>query len=291
MTPPTVPSIFALVILLQMAPAAECSMPSEYKCNGNEPFWGLAIEGEHAGWATPEEPTGQTLEGRFVQLDYVGLFSWRGRFGAGDLVAFVTQRSCVDTMADRDYPFSISVSLPDGSVLLGCCDSTTKPSTESWSEPSRELEDESTTPELEDESTTPKLDESLADLPIAVVDEKPPGDWSRDLFDFLPAIEGCVSRTPGASPRVLKAWSKHNGNISVRTLNSEGAAFECVANRQGSVAQPLTALKGQVPGLHDGWSPVFTLQILHPPTGECYQHERVVGVDGELIGWLSYDTC
>lgn len=257
-------------------------MPSEYKCNGNEPFWGLAIDGEHAGWATPEEPEGRSLEGSFLPLDYAGLFSWRGSFGEGDLVAFVTQRPCSDTMADRDHAYSISVSLPDGSVLLGCCDTTSKPSTEGSSESSRVDVDK---PQAQD------FDESLADSPIAVLDEKPPGDWSKDLFALLPAIEGCVARTPGSSPRVVKAWSTTNGEVGVRTWNAEAAGFECVATGQGSVVQPLIALTGEAMGLHDGWSPVFTPRDLSPPAGECYQHERVVGVGGELIGWLSYDTC
>ena len=83
----------------------------------------------------------------------------------------------------------------------------------------------------------------------------------------------------------------HNGKVGVRTSNIEAAGFECVATGQGSVAQPLIALTGEDRGFHDPWSPVFTLRNLPPPSGECYQHERVVGVGGELIGWLSYDTC
>lgn len=279
---PTIPIATILTTVFLVVSAARGTMPSEYKCSGNEPFWGLAIDGEHAGWATPEEPGGRTLEGTFVSLDFAGLFSWRGSFSEGDLVAFVTQRQCSDTMADRSYPFSISVSLPDGSVLLGCCDSASKTSAESWSEPSRESAGR---PKTQD------FDEGLADLPTAILDEKPPGDWSRHLFDLLPAIEGCVTRTPGSSPRVVKAWSIHNGKVGVRTSNAEASGFECVATRQGSVVQPLTALTGGVMRLHDGWSPVFTLRNLPPPAGECYQHQRVVGADGELIGWLSYDTC
>lgn len=280
--PPPVPTATILTTLLLAVSAAQGAMPSEYKCNGNEPFWGLAIDNEHAGWATPEEPGGRTLEGTFTTLDYAGLFSWRGSFGDGDLVAFVTQRPCPDTMADRDYPFSISVSLPDGTVLLGCCDTSSAPRTESSAEPTREdLE----TPKGQD------LDGRLADAPIAVLDEKPPGDWSRHLFGFLPAIEACVAKTPGSSPRVIKAWSTNGGKIGVRTFNAKAAGFECVATGQGSVVQPLIALTGEARGLHDGWSPVFTPRNLRPPAGECYQHERVVGVGGELIGWLSYDTC
>lgn len=289
MTSPTIAFATISTTVLLVVPVALGAVPSEYKCNGNEPFWGLAIDGEHAGWATPEEPEGRTLEGTFLRLDYAGLFSWRGSFGDGDLVAFVAHRPCSDTMADRDYPFSINVSLPDGSVLLGCCDATSKPNAESWSEPSRERTDESK--KQSDAPPTQGYDESLTDLPIAVLDEKPPGDWSRYLFDLLPAIEGCVTKTPGSAPRVIKAWSMHNGKVGVRTANSAAAGFECVSTRQGSVEQPLIALKGGDRGFHDPWSPLFTIRDLLPPTGECYQHERVVGVGGELIGWLSYDTC
>ena len=282
MTIQTTPIATILFTVLMATSAARGAMPSEYKCNGNEPFWGLAIDGEHAGWATPEEPGGRTLEGACLHLDSAELFSWRGSFGDGDLVAFVTQRPCSDTMVDRDYPFSISISLPDGSVLLGCCDTTSKSSTESWSEPS---------PRSIEKPEARAIDESLADLPVAVLDEKPPGDWSKHLFDLLPAIQSCIARTPGSSPRVVKAWSMHNGKVGVRTSNAEAAGFECVATRQGSVVQPLTTLTGEARGFHDGWSPVFTLRNLPPPAGECYQHERILGVGGELIGWLSYDTC
>jgi uncharacterized membrane protein len=285
----TFPTASILSFAIMLASAAYGSMPSEFKCNGNEPFWGLAIDSENAGWATPEEPAGHTLKGTFQRLDYTELFAWRGTFGEGDLVAFVTRRPCADTMVDRDYPYSISISLPDGSVLLGCCDSSSNPSAESWSESQIESSAE---PLLEeDETLIEEIDADLAGLPIAVLDEKPPGDWSKRLFDLLPAIESCLAETPGASARVVKAWSTNDQRVGVRTVNSQTAGFECVATRQGSVVQPLTPLKGHAIGLHDGWSPIFTPRSRRPPAGECYQHERIVGASGELIGWLSYDTC
>ncbi len=267
---------------LLMAVAARGSMPSEYKCNGNEPFWGLAIDNDHAGWATPDEPEGRTLEGTFQHLDYADLFSWRGSFGDGDLVAFVNQRSCSDTMADRDYPFSIIISLPDGSVLLGCCDTSSEPRTETQSE---------TSSASLDEPITDNPDENLAELPIAVLENKPPGDWSRHLLELLPAIEACIAKTPGSSPRVAKAWSVGNGSVGVRTSNAQAANFECLTSARGSVVELFTALTGEAPRAHDGWSPLFTPSGQHPPAGECYQHERVVAAGGALIGWLSYDTC
>jgi uncharacterized membrane protein len=279
---PTVPTISILFGLLVMSSAARGSMPSEYKCNGNEPFWGLAINNENAGWATPGEPEGRTLEGTFRHLDYAGIFSWRGEFEEGDLVAFVRYQPCSDTMVDREYPYSIQVSLPDGTVLLGCCDTISEPRTEGRSE---------SDPGARTEVEAVEVDEILSDLPVAILDEKPPGDWSRHLLALLPGIESCLAETPGVSPRVIKAWTTSNEQIEVRTWGAETAAWECVATRQGSVVRPLTALKGETVGLHDGWSPIFTLRGQSPPSGECYQHERVVDARGALIGWLSYDTC
>ena len=285
----TFPTASILSCAIMLASAAHASMPSEFKCNGNEPFWGLAIDSENAGWATPEEPAGQTLEGTFQRLDYAGLFAWRGKFGEGDLVAFVTHQPCSDTMVDRDYPYSVSLSLPDGSVLLGCCDSTSDPSTESWSESRVDSTDEPLIEE--DQALIEEIDADLAGLPIAVLDEKPPGDWSKRLFDLLPAIESCLAQTPGTAAKAVKAWSIDDQRVGVRTVNSQAAGFECVATRQGSVVRALTPLKGPAIGLHDGWSPIFTPRSRRPPAGECYQHERIVGASGELIGWLSYDTC
>jgi len=39
------------------------------------------------------------------------------------------------------------------------------------------------------------------------------------------------------------------------------------------------------------FTPIFTPASQTPPTGECYEHERVTGEDGRLVGWLSHDTC
>ena len=282
MTPPKLPLIPILLLHLLTGSVTQGSMPSEYRCNGNEPFWGLAIDNESAGWATPGEPEGKTLEGTFQRLDYAGVFSWRGDFGDGDLVAFVTDQPCSDTMVDRDYPYTVRLSLPDGSVLLGCCDTISEPITERWSE---------SRADPREAATADNLDESLAELPVAILDEKPPGDWSRHLLTLLPAIEACLAATPGSSPRAVKAWSINGGRVGVRTWSSAAAGFECIATAEGSVLQPLTPLKAEALGLHDSWSPLFALPGQGPPTGECYRHERVVGADGELIGWLSYDVC
>jgi uncharacterized membrane protein len=272
-----------LVTWLLVATAARSAMPTEYKCSGNEPFWGLAIDGERAGWATPEEPRGRSLQGTYQRLDYAALFAWRGRFGEADLVALVTEQQCSDTMADRDYPFSVTVSLPDGRVALGCCESSSRPSTEHRAEPRAEDREAPAPPQT--------LDETLDELPIAILDDKPPGDWSRSLLELLPALRACLDRTPGGSPRALNAWSMMNGRVGARTTSGGSESFECVANLQGTGVESFITLTSPAPPPSGGWSPIFTPPERRPPTGACYQHERVVAADGSLLGWLSYDTC
>jgi hypothetical protein len=40
-----------------------------------------------------------------------------------DLVAFISERACADTMNGENPPFThaVQLSTPDGQVLVGCC--------------------------------------------------------------------------------------------------------------------------------------------------------------------------
>lgn len=107
-------------------PAATGGMPGAFICTGNEPSWRLEIDGEGAEYsrlgAAPEK---QALAGRQRTLDFLRprLTVWRGAASgvAKDLVAFVSEERCADTMADKTFPYSARISLPDGEVLAGCC--------------------------------------------------------------------------------------------------------------------------------------------------------------------------
>src|SRR5512136_794226 len=49
---------------------------------------------------------------------------WRGRLAGGagsDLVAFLREADCSDSMSDVKHPVVARVSLPDGRFLAGCC--------------------------------------------------------------------------------------------------------------------------------------------------------------------------
>ena len=49
---------------------------------------------------------------------------WRGQAthpDGGDLVAFLREGACSDTMSDTVHPYSVNVSLPQGGHYAGCC--------------------------------------------------------------------------------------------------------------------------------------------------------------------------
>ncbi|MBM3487547.1 MAG: hypothetical protein FJX67_13100 [Alphaproteobacteria bacterium] len=109
--------------------AAAPTLPTALLCSGNEPVWRLDIDAGEARYSTPLGESGRTevrLRGSYRWLDYlkVKLFVWRGRIptpGSTDLVAFITEERCADTMVDRSEPFTARLSLPDAAVRLGCC--------------------------------------------------------------------------------------------------------------------------------------------------------------------------
>ncbi len=127
--------IVAIVLALVSTPVLVASdtetMPVQYKCSGNEPFWNLDIDGTHARLSRmgETETNEDGMEGHFRSMDYAGVFSWRGPVSEkapGDLVVFIARQLCLDTMADADegggaMEFGVGLSLPDGAVLLGCC--------------------------------------------------------------------------------------------------------------------------------------------------------------------------
>ncbi len=107
------------------------TMPVQYACSGNEPFWNLKIDGTQAQLSRlgETEKGGDGMAGHFRSMDFAGIFSWRGPVSektSGDLVVFIARQLCLDTMADAEegggaMDFGVGLSLPDGTVLLGCC--------------------------------------------------------------------------------------------------------------------------------------------------------------------------
>jgi putative lipoprotein len=132
----------------------------------------------------------------------------------------------------------------------------------------------------------------LRTLPVANLAAKDPAvDWSAYLLDLLPAIHVCLANTPGSGPRVTKAWPMNHGMVGVRTRNGESGWFDCIAPMNGGVVDQFSRLDAGTQRLPaEGWV-VYSPSPQYPPSGECYEHERVLGDSGQPLGWLSYDTC
>lgn len=91
---------------------------------GNEPFWQARIEGSSLTWSTPENIEGETIA--VTRFAGNGGLGFSGRLDGEALQLALTPGSCDDTMSERSYPFTVTVTL--GTRLLeGCGYSGSKP--------------------------------------------------------------------------------------------------------------------------------------------------------------------
>jgi len=252
---------------------------SRFECRGNEPFWQLKINGDVAEYSrftgTPATKP-HALSGTLKSLAYLRppLFVWRGQSvdASGDVVAFIENRKCLDTMSDQEgqskFDYTARISMPDGEVLFGCCNAR------------------------RDEGRNEKFGtQKRQSLPVADIDAMTPALWPRYLFDLLPAIRNCIDRTPGTSKWVTKAWPMNKGMAGVRTGNPHNGKWECIAEQESGDISIFKALPPNVVHLPGEGMIIFTPVDQQPPEGECFEHERVLDTEGELVGWLSYNTC
>jgi heat shock protein HslJ len=113
----------ALVVLVAAVTASIAQEPSLI-CFGNEPSWRLDLtEKGKARFSTPDS----------MAVDYLGIANtlvprkesiWRGQSTlpkGGELVAFLREGQCSDSMSDTVHPYSVNVSLAEGSHYAGCC--------------------------------------------------------------------------------------------------------------------------------------------------------------------------
>ena len=136
----------ALAVLAGITAGPALAQPGEmataYRCQGNEPFWALDIDGGDALLARPGTNgvaegrlTGESTDLGFLDPPTLG---WRGAAAdggepgdavvTGELVAVITSRACLDTMADRPpYTHTAVLSLPDRRAVAGCCDVAAAP--------------------------------------------------------------------------------------------------------------------------------------------------------------------
>lgn len=93
-------------------------------CFGNEPSWGLEFAGRSSARLLLPDHRPVHFRGSETRLDVLKERAWRGKAvggKGGDLVAFLREAACSDTMSGIQHPVTARVSLPDGRFLAGCC--------------------------------------------------------------------------------------------------------------------------------------------------------------------------
>lgn len=105
-----------------IAPTAEVYL------GGTEPFWGLDIIPDSAGYtarfSTPDDIDGSSFEvARFAGNNGVG---FSGELGERAVQISLTPGDCSDGMSDRSYPYIATVALGDA-TLYGCAHTSDEP--------------------------------------------------------------------------------------------------------------------------------------------------------------------
>jgi uncharacterized membrane protein len=100
-------------------------------CAGTEPFWSLRLDGGHAIYSDPEtEAVKMSSSGWIRSLNSPAVLAVRLRDedgAAGNGHAAIQRSSCSDRMSDFEYPFGVTLILPDQKVLDGCCSRAASP--------------------------------------------------------------------------------------------------------------------------------------------------------------------
>jgi hypothetical protein len=116
-------------------------------------------------------------------------------------------------------------------------------------------------------------------------------DWSRFLFNLMPAIDTCLREPVGDLPRVVKAWPMNHRMVGVRLQNIDGGRHQCIAVADGSAVDQVGPLGADAERAPREGDPIFTPAAGAYPGGACFSHERVVAADGRFLGWLSARVC
>lgn len=92
-------------------------------CLGTEPFWSLAIDEGQADYESFEGKTRSLALTRVRQsTNHSNQWLLALKNGSDRGTAFLMRTGqCSDDMSDRSYPYQLSIELPDGSFLSGCC--------------------------------------------------------------------------------------------------------------------------------------------------------------------------
>lgn len=87
------------------APVAAAVVPARLRALGTEPFWNAQIDGEALTYTTPEDQKGRRAT--LVRRDQANGAEFSGKLGGAAIHVEVTKRTCSDGMSDRNYPFTV----------------------------------------------------------------------------------------------------------------------------------------------------------------------------------------
>ena len=248
----------------------------QFACRGNEPAWSLAIDHDTARYLTLQgsEPQAVPLQGK-LRVTGEGRtpdVDWRGKAADGSAYkVLIQEQACRDSMADAAsgaLPYRARLTLPGGKIVQGCCSAG-----------------------LETARRESAPSEDLEAAPVANLATRSADDWSRFLFELLPAVRACIEKTPGQAAYVTKAWPMSRGMVGVRTRNAAAGWFDCTAQYDGSGIERFEAVTSDAEPVVGEGRVLFTPLPDTPLSGRCWQQEKVVDSAGRQIGWLSTNGC
>jgi len=258
------------------APVQSVSVPRQFACQGNEPFWNLMIDGDTARFVSLTgggDPKPVLLSGKLqATAESTGAtFGWRGRAVDGNSYgALIERRSCRDSMSDREgvttFAYSATVAVPGNRALQGCCNVglTLDKNAGASGQPS---------------------------VRLSGLRGRAPEDWSRHLPDMLRAIDACLERTPGETAYVTKAWPMNRGMVGVRTRNASVGWFECTAQQDGRAIEQFAPVDNKSARIADEEKLLFVPASVARHEGNCFRHEQVLDEADRPLGWLTTNTC
>jgi uncharacterized membrane protein len=240
--------------------------PPPLACSGSGPSWRLTLDGRRARLSIPPAQA-LSLVGRFSPSDQTKKYGWRGRAAGGkggDVVAVVSEEACTDVLAGEN-PFAVSVSLPDGRFLSGCCGRT-------------------------DAGAEAQPEAVAKPTPSPVPTPAPAlGDWISSLVSFFPSIEACVQESPRTEAIVFAA-ARPDKTVQLVLRLPDDRYADCHLP-PGRVPVKVTLRpEGAAPSAEEQ-AAILTLLPHEAPAGGCYRSQLVFDEQGRRFGWISLKTC
>ena len=258
--------VVAVLLSAPLVAIAADAPPPPLVCSGSGPSWRLNLDGRRARLSIPPAQS-LSLAGRFSSPGQAKNYGWRGRTAGGkgaDVVAFLAEQTCTDVSA-VEHPFAVSVSLPDGRLLSGCC--------------RRNAPGTAPEPQAEAKSTP-----SPAPTPAPAL-----GAWISSLVTFFPSIDACVQESPGTEAIVFAAAQPDKTVHLVLRLPGQRYA-DCHLPPGRGPAKVTLRPKGDAPSAEEQ-AALLTLLPHEAPSGGCFRTQLAFDEQGRRFGWISLKTC